>query len=52
MPKRMIWELFLLVAGFLYLVILLFGNVECRSFAVVFVALAAEELVHAHREKD
>jgi hypothetical protein len=52
MPKRLIWELFLLVAGLLYVVMVLCDNVECLSFAVVFVALAAQELVHARRERD
>jgi hypothetical protein len=51
MPKRRIWELFLLVAGFLYVLVVLCGNVECLSFAAAYVALATEDLVYVHREK-
>jgi hypothetical protein len=52
MPKRLVSDLFLLVAGLLYVVMVLCDNVECRSFAVVYVALAAQELVRAHGQKD
>ena len=52
MPKRVIWELFLLTAGLLYVVMVLCDNVECLSFAVAYVALATEQLVHVHRAKD
>jgi len=51
MSKRAIWELFLLTAGILYVVVVLCGNVECVSFAAAYVALAAQALVHAHRER-
>jgi hypothetical protein len=52
MPKRAIWELFLLMAGLVYVVMALCDiNVESLAFVAAFVALAAQELVHAHREK-
>ena len=51
MPKRLIWELFLLAAGILYVAVVLCDNVECRSFAVAYVAVAALQLVHGHRER-
>ena len=52
MPRRTIWEAFLLAAGLGYVAMVLCGNVECRSFAVAYVVLAAEELVHVRREKN
>jgi hypothetical protein len=51
MPKKLIWELFLLVAGVLYVAVVLCDNVECRSFAVAYVVLAALQLVQGHRER-
>ncbi len=51
MPKRLMWELFLLAAGFLYMAVVLCDNVECRSFAIAYVALAAQELVHGRLKK-
>ena len=52
MRKRAIWELFLLAAGTLYMGVVLCDNVQCSSFAVVFVALAGQVLVTGRREKD
>jgi hypothetical protein len=49
--KRLIWELFLLTAGIVYVVIALCDSVESLAFVAVFVPLAAQELVHARREK-
>ena len=51
MAKRVVWELFLLSAGIVYVVIALCDNVESAPFVVLFVALAAQELAHAYREK-
>jgi hypothetical protein len=51
MAKRLMWELFLLTAGITYVVMALCDSVESAVFVVLFVALAAQELVHAHREK-
>lgn len=51
MPKRVIWELLLILAGLFYVLMALWDNLESLPFAVVFVALAAQELVHVHRGK-
>ena len=51
MEKRLVWELFLLAAGIMYVVMALCESVQSVAFVVVFVTLAAQELVHTRREK-
>ena len=52
MPKRIVWELLLISAGLLYVALALCDSLESPSFAVAFVALAVQELMHVHRAKD
>ena len=49
--KRLIWELFLLTAGIVYVVVALCDGVESLAFILVFVPLVAQELVHTRRER-
>jgi hypothetical protein len=52
MPKRTIWEVFLLAVGVSYVGVVLCGNVQSRGFEVAFLALAAQVLASGHRKKD
>jgi hypothetical protein len=51
MPRRAIWDLILLTAGLLYVAMALCDSVQSLAFVVVFVALAAQEMLHACRQK-
>jgi hypothetical protein len=48
---RLLWNCALIVAGTLYLILVLFHGIESPLFALAFVTLAGREVVHTHREK-
>jgi hypothetical protein len=51
MPERLLWNLVLLIAGLLYIVIVLSDYAASPIFAFVFVALATQEIVQSHRKR-
>jgi hypothetical protein len=51
MPERLLWNLVLLIAGLLYIVIVLSDYAASPIFAFVFVVLATQEMVQSHRKR-
>ncbi|SPE40079.1 hypothetical protein SBA3_3610012 [Candidatus Sulfopaludibacter sp. SbA3] len=51
MTARIVWECALGVAGLLYLALALFKGIESPAFAMLFVMLAAVELVTSYRTR-
>jgi hypothetical protein len=51
MPGRWAWNLLLLVAGLLYILMVLSDYAGSPAFVIVFVALATREMVHSHRRR-
>ena len=51
MPERLLWNLVLLIAGLLYIVIVLSDYAASPIFAFVFVVLATQEIVQSHRKR-
>jgi len=51
MPKRILWDLALLLIGGLYILIALVANLESPIFAMTLAVLAALEIMEAHRAK-
>lgn len=51
MPERLLWNFVLLLAGLLYLLIVLSDYAASPIFAFVFVALATREMVQSHRKR-
>jgi len=51
MPERLIWNLFLLIAGLLYVLMVLADYAASPAFAFVFVVLAMREMVQSHRKR-
>ncbi|HEX3880034.1 MAG TPA: hypothetical protein VHW24_23800 [Bryobacteraceae bacterium] len=51
MPDRLVWNLLLLFGGCLYVTLALNNYVMSPVFAIAFVGLAAQEMVHDHRRK-
>ena len=51
MTARALWECALGIAGLLYLGLALFKSIESPLFAVLFVMLAAVELVASYRTR-
>ncbi|HWD00756.1 MAG TPA: hypothetical protein VG456_28565 [Candidatus Sulfopaludibacter sp.] len=51
MSARAVWECALGIAGVLYLALALFKGIESPLFAVLFVMLAALELISSYRTR-
>jgi hypothetical protein len=51
MPGRLAWNLILLVAGLLYILMVLCDYAGAPAFVIVFVALATREMVQSHRKR-
>jgi 1,4-dihydroxy-2-naphthoate octaprenyltransferase len=49
MQGRLTWNLLLLVAGLLYILMVLCDYAASPAFVIVFVALATREMVQSHR---
>jgi hypothetical protein len=46
---RILWDCALVLAGVLYMAMVLFTGIESALFAMVFVTLAGFEVIHFHR---
>jgi hypothetical protein len=51
MLERLLWNFVLLIAGLLYLLIVLSDYAASPIFAFVFVVLATREMVQSHRKR-
>jgi hypothetical protein len=51
MPERLTWNLLLLMAGLLYILIVLCDYAASPAFVIVFVTLATWEMVRSHRRR-
>jgi len=49
MTRRLIWDATLVLAGVVYLAMVLFSGIESPLLGVTFVGLASYELVNLHR---
>lgn len=48
---RLIWNVLLLVAGLAYVLLVLADYSPSPLFVILFVSLAAQEMIHSHRNK-
>jgi hypothetical protein len=51
MPERFLWNVLLLTAGLAYVLIVLSDYAASPAFAIIFVALATQEMVRSHRKR-
>jgi len=49
LPSRIIWNCALILAGMLYLAMVLFHQIESPLFGLAFVMLAGFEVIRTHR---